>query len=521
MRKKLVALALIGAMTLALLTGCGKAQGGSNASGEVAGEQDSTGEKYDEKISFTLTGINTMVGEDYDDEFMQMLEEKFNVDITVLNNEFDGSNERFTTAVIGGNLADNNLWLDFSFNAYYEYVDQGLFAPLPEDWETQWPNLAHMVELSGYKDLLEVDGRTYGYTHAKVGNMSEFSNSELPCVYFRTDWAAQVGMPDMGADGTITLDELKEYVEKCEDAGLASKPAIGGESNCIRWLFASTHGVPYSDYAVVDGEYIWAPTHENYATMLETMQTWVADGLIDADFYSKTGTEYHDEFTSGQRSVWVGNGDGGTATTTLRYVMERCAVEEKVVGLAMVEDADGNVWGYKVPNYWLGSVFAPDIEEETMARILDIVDWACTQEGQISVMKGVYGLDWDYNEDGTINILDPAGYGSWVVFFMLGYCGEDVEYSPLNTSLDPDMMKIVKALYDMRVEDTYYEVPQAYEIYVGDLKNTYTGTVNVANMVVQVACGKEDPAAALEKFIEDNRGLWEPLLDDVNKAAGN
>ena len=255
MRKKLVALFLGSMMAVSLLAGCGgTASDGGDGTGStspiqtegdngeaVPEEADGAGEtdRYAETVSFTMTGVNTEAGVDYGSSAVgQCIRNKFNVEFEVLPNGVDGAKERFAIEATSGELADMNMWLNFDWSTYYEYVDQGLFAPLPEDWKERWPNLGNMVEKSGYLESLEVDGRTYGFLHSVYGMLTDVGVATAhTSLYMRTDLADQVGMEGLCEDGTITISELKEYLQKVKAAGLVETPVLGGPNNEILLMF--------------------------------------------------------------------------------------------------------------------------------------------------------------------------------------------------------------------------------------------------------------------------------------------
>ena len=249
MRKKLVALFLGSMMAVSLLAGCGgTASDGGDGTGStspiqtegdngeaVPEEADGAGEtdRYAETVSFTMTGVNTEAGVDYGSSAVgQCIRNKFNVEFEVLPNGVDGAKERFAIEATSGELADMNMWLNFDWSTYYEYVDQGLFAPLPEDWKERWPNLGNMVEKSGYLESLEVDGRTYGFLHSVYGMLTDVGVATAhTSLYMRTDLADQVGMEGLCEDGTITISELKEYLQKVKAAGV-----IPLQAQSLKWV---------------------------------------------------------------------------------------------------------------------------------------------------------------------------------------------------------------------------------------------------------------------------------------------
>ena len=537
MKKKLIALLLSGAMAVSLLAGCGSAPAeDDNSSGEAPAQEESSEEvapakedeepeaeadRYAGKISFTMTGVNTEAGVDYEScSVGQYIRDKFNVEFEIIPNGWDNSVERFAIEATSGELADLNMWLGFDWPSYYEYVDQGLFAPLPENWKERWPNLYNMVEKSGYMESLEVDGRTYGFLHSVYGLMTDIGTATShTSLYLRTDLADQVGMTDLYADATITISELKEYLQKVKEAGLVEKPALGGKNEHILLMFRRIFGIPDDDYYLDGDNYEWLLNHENYAAMLSEMQKWYQEGLLDPDFYSDTTSNYHQElFYNGQTPCMYNDGDAGS----IMGVMGMTGYEEGSgfgnVAVVCVTDDEGNIFANETGNFWLGSVFSPNIDEATMERLLDITDWACTEEGSIVTHIGLEGSEWEYNDSGTVEMLTgETFYPEFLGYFMLGWCSDDLVASEMMTTPDKKpMLERCMELYRLRASGTLFPIPQEYIIYNGELKTAYYGAVNLKNLALQIICNGEDVESTLANYTEENRSIWEPFLDDLN-----
>ena len=260
--KKFAALLLCGALTLSALTGCGGDDGGASKESSSAPEEskaeeskaedaggeaeDAGGEAEDaggeaasgDAVHFTFTAYNCIAGKDYKDPLFLWINEKFGVDMEVMANEPSGADERFRTWVMGGTLPDCANWEGFTFAEYYSYIDQGLLGALPDGWEEKYPNIAKMVEASGYAEYLKVDGKTYGVPHVVFNN---FLKMDPPInhatLFFRKDWAAEVGMPDMGKDYYVTISELKQYLEKVKEAGLTNDSFVSDSGGNIDQMF--------------------------------------------------------------------------------------------------------------------------------------------------------------------------------------------------------------------------------------------------------------------------------------------
>ena len=541
MRKKLVALFLGSMMAVSLLAGCGgTASDGGDGTGStspiqtegdngeaVPEEADGAGEtdRYAETVSFTMTGVNTEAGVDYGSSAVgQCIRNKFNVEFEVLPNGVDGAKERFAIEATSGELADMNMWLNFDWSTYYEYVDQGLFAPLPEDWKERWPNLGNMVEKSGYLESLEVDGRTYGFLHSVYGMLTDVGVATAhTSLYMRTDLADQVGMEGLCEDGTITISELKEYLQKVKAAGLVETPVLGGPNNEILLMFRRVFGVPDDDFYLDGDSYGWLPNHENYPAMVSEVQKWYQEGLLDTDFYNDTTNEYQEElFFSGQVPCMYNAADPGNIQDVTKMEGYEEGSGFGKVAVVCVTDDNGNIFANEVGNYWLCTVFSPSTDEAAMERILDIVDWACTEEGSVITHIGVEGSDWNYNDDGTVEtITGEQFYSGGLAYFMLGWCADDLVASGRMTP--PENMPMIercKELYRLRGSGTVFPLPQGYMTYSGELKTAYYGAINLKNLVLQIVCNGEDVESAIANYREENRGIWEPFLDDLNAQAG-
>ena len=53
-----------------------------------------------------------------------------------------------------------------------------------------------------------------------------------------------------------------------------------------------------------------------------------------------------------------------------------------------------------------------------------------------------------------------------------------------------------------------------YFLYSSETKNVYS--VDIAGAVTAIVIGDEDIETAWNKFIDDNAGMWKPLLEELN-----
>ena len=195
---------------------------------------------------------------------------------------------------------------------------------------------------------------------------------------------------------------------------------------------------------------------------------------------------------------------------------------DDIVPLLVVKE-DGIIRPNVTTNYWMGSVISPETDDETMERILDILDYVCTVEGSIICQVGIPNVDWKYDENGkVVNVAwSNDKYNSGSAIYMLGWCADDFALSGLDTaSLNMDCWEKSMKLYQLRDEaedKDIYQYPYEYAIFDGESKKVYSGALKLSNFFAQFLTGNEDAETAVKAFIEDNRTNWEPLLNDINK----
>ena len=303
MKKRWMALICM-MMVLAVSAGCFA----RDAAAEEAG--------YDKTIDFTMTNyfsvwcMSTVA--DYKDDVYDYIVDRFNIEPDVWACT-EGEEEKTRMWINGGTMPDVMWWESFNLTEYRNYANQGLLKAFPEGWEERWPNIAQVIHSSGLEELIKVDGETYVIPHAIFGlycpaNGGLVDNQHL---YYRKDWAEEVGMTDFGKDSKITLPELKEYLTKVKEAGLTDQ-GMNTSSECMNHLFRLGTGAIYdSDFYETENGFDWVLDDENYIEAIKLMQEWYNEGLIDPDFYTddNAATVGYNQFANGTNPAywWVGD----------------------------------------------------------------------------------------------------------------------------------------------------------------------------------------------------------------------
>jgi len=544
MKKKLLSLLLVGVMVAGVMTGCGASEKSSSKQSDeeisskvqdvndekASEETEVEEEKYAEKISFSMTGHGTVAGVDYiGDSVGPYIMENFNVDFEILPNDWEGSKERFTIQAVSGELTDFNLWYDFNWEQYYEYVDQGLLAPLPDDWEERWPNMADMIEKSGVKERLEVDGKTYAIPHATFGLFFDVNPiTAHRSLWIRSDFAKEVGMEGLGEDGTITLSELRAYLEKVQEAELVEYPVLCSDTEGMQLTFEWAHGIPHKNFVKDEnGNWFWIQNNPNYIDAVKEFQSFYNDGLIWSDFYNYDITYFRELFYDNRAAAMMSNCAISFPAT---YIPQMTGWKKGDgmgnVTIAAIASEDGVVTAEESENFYSVHVFKPDIEMEKMERILDIVEWSCTKEGSTIVNVGLEGEDYVIDENGARQLLYeedgttqkyPEGQG----YYLLGYVPDD--FSADTSVMDDEKLlfheyalKLYKTRAAGKVYPVTYELTNITSEPLADAYNTYNASVNIYERMVQMIVENEDIDEVLPAYVEEMQAYADSVLNELN-----
>ena len=410
--KKVFALLL--ALTLVLsLAACGGTSGSAasetaqSASAETASsaeeqaEESQTEEQVEEAMDSGLTAVdlpltdepttfsiyfsqpdmfNQWLDSPADNPCFQELAARTNVSLDFMVVSNDAEADRFKVLAASGSLPD----LVMSGSSLYtgggsKGVEDGVFFNLV-DYQEYMPNYFHFVNLnSEFKSLLSSDG---GSIVDAVYSLNYPANAASIGLVIRSDW-----LSDLGLSMPSTYDEYHDVLTAFKNDKNASAPlqishelsnqvwAMGFGTNCA----ISDHDNTYDWFGAIDGEVVFWPATSNFRNYLETMQTWYAEGLIDAEFMSRTGGNTADRelIADGSSGLWWSTlGDfGGFTANDANAVFEAAPTPSK----------DGNYTGAMIP--------AAMIRDRTCLNI----STNCEQPE----LAAAY-LDYMYSEDGQL-----------------------------------------------------------------------------------------------------------------------
>ena len=165
-----------------------------------------------------------------------------------------------------------------------------------------------------------------------------------------------------------------------------------------------------------------------------------------------------------------------------------------------------------------------DISEEKLDRLLTIMNWTCTQDGQLTVVVGVPGETWEYDENGDVKMLTekdengnypstPDLYNSYNIFRSLGILPDD--YSFVNPSNEKLVVEQIKAVYAAKERGYIIPLDYDYEFFASDAKSQFS--LDFQDEITRIILLKDaDVAAEWNNFLNMNKAIWEPVITDLN-----
>ena len=411
------ALSVLLSLACVALTACSQSPGenSSNTGVSTTGETSSE-DRFAEKIVFSASSVDVDSNVSYFDEARyKKLNEMFNFEIEFVPVAWDTWAERDRIWINSGDMPDVMFW-DLNYNDYVKYVEQGLLKAFPDDYAERYPNLAKVLEKTGVEEKLKEagDGKLYVLPNVTYQNLPTEVAIDSTVAIYRKDWAKQLGY-ELGP--TTTMDELckmaKDMMEK-DPGGNGDGKTIGivGAPYNLYHTFVRPFNDNFERIYNNGTEYVYGPFEDATLDGIKNVKSVFESGVIDPDFYTSKGIEYRDKFFAGKADVLI------EGCSVSHYAVEFTGQFSEAnpgldpfecMGITAVTDNEGVYHAQNTMNYWASSIFNADIDDEKMDRILSIMDYIATPEGQYLVYLGVEGEDYVKEGDEYVMTLDANG----------------------------------------------------------------------------------------------------------------
>lgn len=411
---KALSLLLIAAMTIGMLTGCGKTpvndetkqtQGGTE-NGETGNEGTSD---YSEKVSIRMLSRDIyhnesqMIGED---EIVKYFEDKFNCDFEFnfvpspnQTEVFEKLNMMLTVGDIP-DIIEMRTDLALSEGIYESLLENDKILRVEEylkENQGRWSNIEALVNDSESATYRSKDG-TLAIIPRSFGTVDHG-------LIIRKDWLDELGLaiPETTDD---LYNVLKAFVEKDPDGTKNVGMTLPNS-----WWFGHF-------YCGFVGSWNWLEQGDKYVNAMGTdgqkeafayLNKLYSEGLLDKEIFTMKGeAEAIAKFTAGLSGVTMMGVTYGTPAI----------LETLQEAYPDAEICYANIKGPKaycrmnLPKFFEGCVINKDAKD--VDRILDMIDFILSPEGEDILVNGIEGIHYTKNEDGTLNrnkeLLEQEGW---------------------------------------------------------------------------------------------------------------
>ena len=346
MKKKIVSLLLVAAMTVSLVACGGKGQQASNteAGTEAAGTE--VAEEYKlEKITCVVNGTLTATVDSGQQEFEKQWEDAVGVDLVIKQLDHSSYNEQVGTLFVSGDYPDVMI---MSADMYAQYAPTGILWDMTEAYENA--EFQSRITSPETNEFLKKDGRLYGFAPA-YGN---------GCVtYVKTAWLEKCGIdPSTITTYDAYIDMLTKFKTMDPDGngkddtyGVIAAGFLGNEAPFINYLpefWQDAYPAIYKkDGTWIDG----FNTPETKAALVRLQEAYAA-GLIDPTTLTNG--------TKDAREKWFSNDQSGSSGVftywagswyqTLTDNLSKNEVDDRITELAPIAevgaylDREAPVW---------------------------------------------------------------------------------------------------------------------------------------------------------------------------------
>lgn len=303
-----------------LVTACGGGDASSKgendtAKGVVPGEGPLG--KYEEPLTITtIRSVNSsrayVEGDTWEDNiWTRKIEEDLNIKFDYLwscsSNEYES---KLNMAIVSDDLPD---MLQCPTGIFSKLASKGKLADLTEAYDKYASDLIknNLAALDG----IVLEQATFD---GKIMGMGSTRAPDLSYLWYRDDWAANVGITEPPKTIDDVIDMAYKFVEGdpnqdgSKTVGFGMDKSFWGGGFNLRGLF-SAYGANPTIWTEENGEIIYGGISEKSKAVLEKMQTWYRDGLIDQDFVNKgEWAEAPDDVVKGKIGmafgpVWFGD----------------------------------------------------------------------------------------------------------------------------------------------------------------------------------------------------------------------
>lgn len=407
MLKKFFIFILSTLLLISMVTGCqggGKEVANNENSGTESSEVTDVGDEKSKEeriklVYFTNINVDTEGYDVNDNPYINYIREKTGIDIEI-RSEGTGYNEKLSAVMASGDLPDYFLVSDR--NKLALWVQQGLIQPLDE-YIKNAPNLLENIDEVSWK-LATFDDKIYAIP------MQRYDKTPL-LGFVKKDWVENL---DINIEEVKTIDDwykmLKAFVENDPDKN-GQNDTVGylayAEDERKLHLFLDSFDAARTKY--INGEVLPNYVQENYKEWLKFMNRLYKEKILDPEYVVNTKQQMWEKAISGKYGCWY-------HFWSLQEYTSMGGSREDLIAVAPPVREDGSQAGY-LYNAPVRHYIAVTKDCKYPEKVVEIMDWAASDEGGTFVHAGLEGLDYDV-VNGKIVIREDRKGKNWAWRFI-------------------------------------------------------------------------------------------------------
>ncbi len=363
MKKRLLAMALIAALSATAFTGCaGNGKNNANENGTT---------------SYTMFAHNwhTYDGAE-EDSIIKKLEADFGVDLNLIGAPSEGWIDKLSLKINANEVPDMFFFLP-SNPQYRTWVELGIIQPL-DDLIADTTYIKEIIEHPNYKNTT-INGKHYFIPLISVQNSH--------AMYYRKDWLDKLGMSE-----PKTLDEYTEMLR----AFTEDDPDGNGVDDTYGVSLSKVSGWLSSLYATFGVKPNWNKNGDKYEAYYMTdgykdMLTWLADiyakGYVQKEYFLDTDQQKLENFYSGKAGSTFAN--SGSSVDKIVTSVETANPNAEVDVLMPPSNGDNKGGMVAYGGFYGGWSFSSAMENPEKA--IKMLDFLYSPEGQKLRVYGIEG----------------------------------------------------------------------------------------------------------------------------------
>ena len=491
---------------------------------------------YDEHFKVSYAAVAMTEGLDYNaDELSQHFLTRFNMEWDTIGLTWDNWGERVRIWVNAVDMPDF-VMMNFNYTDIKNYADQGLLRTMPDKWEQKYPNLYKIHQNTGIGEAVEQRvGGIYMLPRIIYFTLPTDPLVGHTSLWYRKDWAESLGIP---VSNKITVDEIinmsrvfKEKQPGDPDAGRLIPLSVS--ANDLAGILISPFNPNYSSYYKgEDGKYRWGAEDPETLEGLKIYRQAFDEGLLNPDFFALKNGEERDDFMTGRAGIMVQGGFAKILKDSYPKFEANTGTDPyEAIELAYVCNNDGDYVAKEITNYWSVSIFSPNMADEKFERLLDLLEYASTEEGQTIIRFGLEGIDWQRDAAGDIEIIRETIEDGTFINLQDKYPSLNPVYNNLTVlpddfamndpTTDKRILDITKGLFDGKQKDGHDKgklLPVDYDVTLFSAPNFDRVSIQYGDEFARLVVGEGDIEANWKSWIAEKRAQVDAVLDELNEA---